>query len=63
MVRTRRYKYIFNHGSMHELYDHDADPGEFLNLINDPALKKVQNQLHERLFAWYNPHKNPYRPA
>jgi hypothetical protein len=55
--------YIFNHGSTHELYDHEADPGEFVNRIDDSALKKVQNQLHDRLFAWYNPNKNPYRPA
>jgi len=63
MIRTRRYKYIFNHGSTNELYDHEADPGEFVNRINDPALKKVRNRLHDRLFAWYNPQKNPYRPA
>ncbi len=63
MIRTRRYKYIFNHGSTHELYDHETDPGEFVNRIDDPALKKVRNQLHDRLFAWYNPQKNPYRPA
>ena len=63
MIRTRRYKYIFNHGSTHELYDHEADPGEFANRINDSALKKVRNRLHDRLFAWYNPQNNPYRPA
>ena len=63
MIRTRRYKYIFNHGSTNELYDHEADPGEFVNRINDPILKKVQSRLHDRLFAWYNPQKNPYRPA
>ena len=61
MIRTRRYKYIFNHGSTHELYDHEADPGEFVNRINDPGLKKVREQLRERLFAWYDPEKNPYR--
>jgi arylsulfatase A-like enzyme len=63
MIRTRRYKYIFNHGSTHELYDHETDPGEFVNLINEPALKKVGDQLREQLFEWYNPQKNPYRPT
>lgn len=29
-----------NHGSTNELYDHETDPGEFVNRINDPALKK-----------------------
>jgi len=50
-----------NHGSTHELYDHEADPGEFVNRINDPGLKKVRDQLRDRLFAWYDPEKNPYR--
>jgi choline-sulfatase len=63
MIRTRHYKFIFNHGSTHELYDHQADPGEFVNRIDDPALKKVRNQLHEQLVAWYNPESNPYRRA
>ena len=63
MIRTQHYKYIFNHGSTHELYDHEADPGEFVNRINDSALNKVRDQLRDRLFAWYNPEKNPYRPA
>jgi arylsulfatase A-like enzyme len=63
MIRTQRYKYIFNHGSTHELYDHEADPDEFINRINDPILKKVRIQLHDQLFAWYNPQNNPYRPA
>lgn len=63
MIRTRRYKYIFNHGATHELYDHEADAGEFVNHINDPDLNKVQNRLRDQLFAWYNPQKNPYRPA
>jgi choline-sulfatase len=63
MIRTRRYKYIFNHGSTHELYDHETDPGEFVNRINDPDLTRVRNQLQERLFAWYDPEKNPYSQA
>jgi len=53
---------IYNHGATHELYDHQADPGEFVNRINDPALRKIRNRLRDRLFAWYNPEKNPYRP-
>ena len=61
MIRTRRYKYIFNHGSTHELYDHEADPGEFVNRINDPGLKKVRDQLRDQFFAWYDPEKNLHR--
>ena len=62
MIRTRRYKYIYNHGATHELYDHEADPGESINRIDDPSLRKIRNRLHDRLFAWYNPEENPYRP-
>lgn len=54
--------YIYNHSATHELYDHEADPGEFVNRINDPALRKIRNRLHDRLFARYNPEKNLYRP-
>jgi choline-sulfatase len=63
MARTRRYKYIFNHGAMHELYDMEADPGEFANRINDPGMQKVVTEHRDRLLAWYNPEKNPYRPT
>lgn len=63
MIRTPRYKYIFNHTSTHELYDLEADPGEFRNRIDDPALKNTRNRLKDHLFAWYNPDSNPYRSA
>ncbi len=61
MVRTRRYKYIYNQGTLHELYDHHADPGETTNLIHKPNLKDVRKDLKDRLFDWYNPEKNPHR--
>lgn len=60
MIRTQRYKYNHNHGSTHELYDHEADPGELVNLINDSGMKKVVNDLREQLFAWYDPEKSQY---
>ena len=58
---TTRCKYIFNHGSTHELYDLETDPGEFANGIDDPGFKRTQSRLKDRLFAWYNPEHNPYR--
>ncbi|MCX7014431.1 MAG: sulfatase-like hydrolase/transferase [Candidatus Sumerlaeota bacterium] len=63
MVRTRRYKYIFNHGTTDELYDHEADPGEYVNRIADPGLQKVRKELRDRLFVWHDPETNPFRPT
>ena len=63
MVRTKRWKYICNQGTKCELYDHAADPGETRNLIDDPALRKTCTDLHDRLVAWYDPEKNPFRKA
>ncbi len=63
MVRTHRYKYVYNDGSTHELYDEEADPGEMVNLIDEPAMKATRDDLHDRLFAWYDPLKNPFRAS
>lgn len=62
MVRTRRYKYNYNHGDIGELYDLEADPGEKVNQFRNPSLAKVRSTMHDRLMAWYDPTKNPYRP-
>jgi len=61
MIRTRRYKYILNQGVMDELYGLEADPGEYVNRIDDPALRAVQGELRECLLTWYDPESNPYR--
>jgi choline-sulfatase len=61
MIRTSQYKYIFNQGAMHELYDHQHDPGEKTNLISKPGLEHVKRQLLDQLVAWYDPANNPYR--
>jgi choline-sulfatase len=61
MIRTRRYKYILNQGTMDELYDVETDPGEYVNRIDDPALHAVQGELRECLLTWYDPESNPYR--
>jgi hypothetical protein len=46
---------------MHELYDLEADPGEYVNLINDPGMKEIADDLRDQLIAWYDPEGNPYR--
>jgi len=61
MIRTDRYKLIFNHGAMGELYDYERDPGEYTNRIDDPAYRSIRRDLEEQLLAWYDPASNPYR--
>jgi len=63
MVRTHRHKFVYNHGSMHELYDLADDPGETRNLIHDANTQPVVKELTDRLFSWYDPESNPWRPS
>jgi|SRR5581483_9025201 len=63
MVRTERYKYIHNHGDIPELYDLERDPSEMVNSAADAKLGHVRTQLEDRLVAWFDPAKNPYRPT
>lgn len=61
MVRTARYKYNFNEGDRAELYDLEADPGERRNLAGVASHARTQRDLHDRLIAWYNPARNPFK--
>ncbi len=50
-IRTERYRYIeWDGGSRgRQLYDHQTDPAELVNLADDPALADVVSRLHSRL--------------
>jgi choline-sulfatase len=61
MIRTHRYKYIYNEGVMDELYDHEIDPHENVNRINQSEYHSIKNELKDQLFAWYNPDRNPWK--
>lgn len=61
-VRTDQWKYIHNEGQTDELYDLATDPAETRNLAANPRHAAIRRQLRERLFDWYNPDRNPFRP-
>ena len=55
-IRTARYRYsVYRNrkGTMtgHMLYDHDTDPGENINVADDPACEDVVADLAKRLQA------------
>jgi arylsulfatase A-like enzyme len=53
MVRTERWKYIhWTSGIRPQLYDLAADPEEFFDLGEDPALEDVRVMMRERLLDW-----------
>lgn len=47
-VRTQRWRYTeWDHGRRgRELYDHDNDPREFKNLVDDPKFAEVVREMH-----------------
>ena len=54
-IHTDRYSYSawFNGGRIteHMLYDHETDPLETVNVVNDPDYKSVMRDLQKRLKA------------
>ena len=52
MVRTHRYKLVYNGPDRNELYDLGADPHELRNLIDHPQYTAVQGELEQRLVDW-----------
>ena len=59
MIRTTRWKYFFYTNGDEYLYDMQADPGEELNMIQNPACRKTADELKQNvLLGWVDaPHK------
>ncbi len=59
MIRTRRWKYIWNLTAEDELYDLKADPHELENVIDEDAHREVRldlkRRLYRRLKTWDDP--------
>src|SRR5262249_53794893 len=53
-IRTGRWNLVRHHFAMglDELYDLDNDPGELVNLYNNPKYQKVRDEPRARLTAW-----------
>ncbi|THE65123.1 DUF4976 domain-containing protein [Salinadaptatus halalkaliphilus] len=61
MVRTERYKYVYNAPDVDELYDLASDPAELQNLIDHPDYEAVRRRLRDRLIAWMDDTDDPNR--
>ena len=52
MVRTHEWKYVYASRVPVELYDLRNDPYEMRNLAEDPAFRKVRDDLRQQLEQW-----------
>lgn len=48
-IRTRRWRYIRYNNGMEELYDHDSDAHEWINLAGNPELEPIKNDLYGQI--------------
>lgn len=56
MIRTDRHKYVHRFTGEHELYDLVADPGEAINLVDEPSSATLRDALHRQLTDWFAQH-------
>lgn len=52
MVRSGRYKFVFNGPDRNELYDLEDDPHELVNLVEHPEYEETRLRLARRLGDW-----------
>ncbi|NCU25206.1 DUF4976 domain-containing protein [Candidatus Nomurabacteria bacterium] len=56
-----RYKLVINLLDTDELYDLANDPGELVNIINDPDHDDIRNELHGKIIRKMNSTRDPFR--
>jgi arylsulfatase A-like enzyme len=58
-IRDGRWRYVWNLTDIDELYDHENDEGEMINLAGDPkysdVLKDLRIKLHRKLTGYGDP--------
>ncbi len=53
MIRSKEWKYVRRVYDTDELYDLKNDPGEVNNLIDDPALSGVRDEMVAAMATWF----------
>jgi choline-sulfatase len=57
MARKGRYKYIYIHGHGSQLFDLEADPGEWRNLAGQTQMQAVEAALRDVILARFDPER------
>lgn len=60
-VTDGRYKLAVNLLCTDELYDLQSDPDEMKNLIDSAEHASIRNELHDRVLAWMDDTRDPFR--
>lgn len=55
MLRQGKWKYIYIHGHDSQLFDLEADPGEWANLVGDPDCADIAAAMRARILARFDP--------
>ncbi len=61
MIRTDRYKFIYNGPDRNELYDLSSDPDELQNLTDHPDYADIRRELGRKLAIWMDETDDPNR--
>ena len=49
---SRRYKYVYHHEDIDQLFDLENDPGELNSLINEPRYADVIREMRAHMLQW-----------
>ncbi len=60
-VYDGRYKLTINLMTSDELYDLHEDPEEMINLITSDDHASIRDSLHDKILAWMNDTRDPFR--